>query len=80
MTTGGPIEIVDVVAFEVDGLALLDSHGAVWRTFARPWWDISSWLWWWLTPGRKQWVQLRRPEGKVRIRAVRLSSRHVRIG
>lgn len=75
------IELIETQAIHVDGFALVDAKGAVWRTFARPWWDIASWLWWWLSPGEKKWVQVRKDDGqKVRIRAVKLSGRHIRVG
>lgn len=75
------VEFVDVDARPVNGLALIDGQGRVWRTFSRPWWDIASWLWWWLTPGDKCWVQVRRAdESKVRVRAAMLATNHVRVG
>lgn len=75
------VEIVDSRSFGVDGLALIERSGSVWRTFSRPWWDLSSWLWWWLMPGVKKFVLLRKSNGrKVRVRAVRVSKRHVYIG
>lgn len=76
-----PIEIVERQTHELDGLALLETSGSVWLTFHRPWWDLSAWFWWWLTNGPKKWVFLRSPSGaRVRIQAVCLSTRHVRLG
>ena len=75
------IEFVGDDGQSMDGVALIDTEDRVWRTFARPWWDIASWFWWWLAPGRKVWVVLRRADAsKVRVRAVLLARRHVRIG
>jgi hypothetical protein len=76
------IEIVDTQTYgAVDALALIDGQGRVWRTFVRPWWDIASWLWWWLFPGDKKLVQVRQEGGKrTRIRAVKIADKHVRIG
>lgn len=78
MTT---IEIVDSESRSQNGLALIEVSGAVWYTFSRPWWDISSWFWWWLTPGQKKWVFVRKASGqRVRIRAVKLTDKHIRLG
>lgn len=75
------IEIVERQSHEMDGLGLLDISGAVWLTFSRPWWDLSAWFWWWLTNGPKKWIFLRSPGGnRIRIQAVCLSTRHVRLG
>jgi hypothetical protein len=75
------IEVVDTQAYNVDALALIDIEGGVWRTFARPWWHLASWLWWFLFPGDKKMVQVRQEGGKkVRIRAVRVATKHVRVG
>lgn len=75
------IEIVARASHDVDGLALIDARDQVWRTFARPWWDVASWLWFWLAPGARRWVLVRDASGKrVRVRAFRVAKRHVRIG
>src|SRR4051812_18989182 len=74
------IEIVESQAFAVDGLAIMDKTGAVWRTHSRPWWDVASWLWWFLSPGDKKWVQVRQATGKVRIRAVCVAKTTVQMG
>ena len=75
------VEIVEAQAYRQHGLLLLEASGAAWLTFSRPWWDAASWLWFWLAPGPKKWVHVRREDGrKVRIRAVRLAKTHVRIG
>lgn len=75
------IEIVERQLHDMDGLALIDVKGAVWLTFSRPWWDLSAYLWWWLTNGTKKWIFLRGHMGhRVRVQAVLLSDRHVRLG
>lgn len=78
---GPPIEIVEATPFPMNGLALVDQKGAVWLTFARPWWDISFWFWFWLAPGERAWVLLKRPGGvRIRIRAVCVAAKHIRVG
>lgn len=75
------IEIVERQSHDMDGLALIDVKGAVWLTFSRPWWDLSAHFWWWLTNGTKKWIFLRHHRGyRVRVQAVLLSDRHVRLG
>jgi hypothetical protein len=74
------VEIVEIDANDTNGVAMLDASGQVWLTFARPWWDISSWLWWWLTPGRSAFALLRKPTGRVRVRVKRVATTQIRIG
>lgn len=77
---GDQIEFVQSESLGENALALIDKEGAVWYTFSRPWWDLASWLWWFLTPGRKKWVVARKVGNvKVRIRAVKLTKKHVRV-
>jgi len=74
------VEIVEIDAGDMGGISLHDTSGQVWLTFARPWWDISSWLWWWLTPGRSAFALLRKPAGRVRVRIKRVATKQVHIG
>ena len=81
MTPDPALEISETEAFHVDGLALITRKDAVWVTFSRPWWDLAAWLWWFLFPGRKKWVKVLLGSGeRVRIRAVRVADRFVRLG
>lgn len=76
-----PVELIETEAFDKDGLALIDKNGSVWRTHARPWWDLASHIWWWLMPGEKKWVLLRSKTGeRVRIFAKKVAEKHVKIG
>lgn len=76
--------IVETHAYDVHRTVLIDDKDRAWVTFCRPWWDLSSWLWWWLTPGRACWlvVDVRRGERvlKARVRAKRVGRKTVRIG
>jgi len=75
-------EIVSTDAFAIDGLTFIASDDSVWLTFLRPKWDVASWLWWWLYPGKKGFVLLRIRGEKLRVRTrcVRVASTHVRLG
>ena len=74
------VEIVGREAFASHRTLLLEPDGAAWLTFARPWWDLASWIWWLCMPGERKWVLVRRDDGRrVRIRAVRVARRHVRL-
>jgi hypothetical protein len=78
--TATNVEIIEIDGSDHTGTALHDASGQVWLTFARPWWDVASWLWWWLVPGPRRWVVLRKASGgKVRIRACRIATKLVRI-
>lgn len=75
------VEIVERRALREHRTVLLDQHEHVWLTFARPWWDLASWFWFWLSPGTKKWMVVRCASGKkVRIRAIRISRKVVRMG
>jgi hypothetical protein len=73
--------IVELDASDCTGIAMTDSDGRIWVTFSRPWWDIASWLWFWLMPGETKWVMLKKRSGTfVRIRAKQIASQLVRVG
>lgn len=74
------IEIVGNADDEQDRLIFISDSDSVWITFARPWWAVAAWLWWWLTPGSKKWLQVSTDGKKVRLRAVRIARKYVRIG
>jgi hypothetical protein len=78
--TGTAVDVVELAGVEVDRIAILDRHGALWITFAAPWWDAPRWLWWWLSPGRRAWLQVAREGRTARVRAVRVARRVFRIG
>jgi hypothetical protein len=61
--------------------AMIAGDDSVWVAMRPRWWDLATWLWWWLTPSeRKARVQLLRDDGvSVRCYAVCLSKRHIRI-
>jgi hypothetical protein len=73
--------IVEMDGSDCTGIAMSDASGQVWITFARPWWDLASWLWYFLMPGKSKWVFLRKTSGtKVRIRAKNIADKLIRIG
>ncbi len=75
------IELVRTEAYAVSGMVLLNGEEA-WLTFSAPWWDLAGWFRWWLMSGRKTWLLVRPDDGKprVRVRAVRLTRKYLRIG
>ncbi len=78
MTT---MNVVKYDATKQHSTVLQDKSGAVWVSVALPWWDISTRLWWWLTPSdKKAWVILNTSRGqRVRTRAVRIGDKLVSI-
>ena len=75
------IRIVETQTHHVNGIALIEESGAVWFTFSRPWWDLASWLWWLLAPGEKRWAHIRDDNNKkVRIRAVHMATKYLKVG
>lgn len=79
------VEVVERQACSVSDLVIVDHAGDVWLTFARPWWCLLDWIWWWLTIRARAHalVLIRPPAGaarRVHVRAVRLSPRVLRLG
>lgn len=75
------VEIIHTAARSSHRLVIQDANGDVWLTFQRPAWDLASWLWWWLLPGKKAWLQVRRGDGqRIRVRAARVGRDLIRIG
>lgn len=72
------VPIGDRRAHEVAFIAADDS---VWVGVSLEWWDIASWIWWWLAPGdRKAWIIAKDSAGRsIRVRGVRMSRRYVHI-
>lgn len=78
------VEVIERQGFRVHDLAIVDEAGEVWLTFARPWWCVLDWIWWWLTiltrPTSR--VLIRPPEGparRVQVRAVRFAPKLLRL-
>lgn len=69
----------------VYGAALIAEDDSVWLAVRPRWWDLATWLWWWLSPSdRKASVKLAVGDGiggstVIRTRAVRISKKFVRI-
>lgn len=64
-----------------DPLVLIVDDDSAWLIGSFRYWDIASWLWWWLTPWQhKAWATLTGSDGlKYRARAVLVANRHARI-
>lgn len=77
---GTEIDIVEVKAVQQDGLVVIAPDRSAWLTFAKPWWDIASWLWYLLSPNETRWMVIAREGKKTRIRALKLASDHFTIG
>jgi hypothetical protein len=74
------IEIVETTAYNRDGMVVIDRRGAVWYTLDKPWWHPVSWFRSLAMPGRRAFIQLATRAGKIRVRAVNISSTHIRMG
>lgn len=75
------MNIVEVNDYAMHGLVVVDKRDGVWQTFQKPWWDMTSWLRWAITPGVKVWLHLKTADGRsVRVRAVRIAHTYVRMG
>jgi len=62
--------------------ALVAKDGTVWVAISPAWWDLASWLWWWLCPlSKRAWVTITTSDRtRIRSRAVRVAKRYVIIG
>jgi hypothetical protein len=80
------MEIIEQATFRHHNTVIIDRDDGVWLTFCAEWWEFSSWIVWYLLPGKKAWLQLK-VQGKVegstrtiRVQAKRISRTYVRMG
>lgn len=76
------MDIVELDARTAHETALVRKDGSVWVAISPAWWDLATWLWWWLCPlAKKSWVTIKTNDGRrLRSRAVRVARAHVLIG
>jgi hypothetical protein len=72
------------IELELEGtkdLALIANDDSIWLVVPIRWWDLATLVWWVFAPSdRKAGVTLKMHDGsKVRFRAVRVASKHVRV-
>lgn len=73
------------ISLDIQGardLALINSsNDSVWLIVSLRWYDLASWLWYFLTPAdRRAKVKLTlKDEGTVSCFAIRVASRHARV-
>lgn len=68
------IEVINMSVHNKDGLIVVAPDGSVWMTLDRPWWDPVGWARWYGLCGKRAWLIIGTANGKVRVKAVRLSS------
>ncbi len=79
------LKSIELEVESVKDLALISSDDAVWLVVPVRWWDLSTLLWWLLCPADKRaLVKLTvgstdEATQKVRFRAIRVASRHMRV-
>lgn len=76
--------MIDMTVVELDAktsheTALVRKDGTVWIAIAPAWWDLATWLWWWLCPlSKKAWVTIKTNDNRrIRSRAVRVAKNYV---
>jgi hypothetical protein len=76
------------VRFEVigrpHGTALLAADDSIWVVFNPPWYDLATWIWWWMCPSeRRAKVTLTTHDDednvKGKFRAIHIADKYVRI-
>lgn len=77
MTT---LEIVETSGYTRDGTVIIDKKGGVWYTIDLPWWNPITWFRAITLPGRRSSLVLKTKSGIVRVKAIRLSATHVKMG
>jgi hypothetical protein len=75
---------VKSVELKLEGLvdlALVGGDDSVWLVVPLRWWDLATWVWWFMCPAdRKAKVALTLMDGKkVNVKAVRVAVKHVRV-
>lgn len=76
------MSVVELDARTAHETALVAKDGTVWVAVSPAWWDIATWLWWWLCPmSKKAWVTIRtNDDRRLRSRAVRVAKSYVLLG
>ena len=76
--------MIDMTVVELDAktsheTALVRKDGTGWIAIAPAWWDLATWLWWWLCPlSKKAWVTIKTNDNRrIRSRAVRVAKNYV---
>jgi len=78
------VSAIKSVEVEVEGardLALIARDDSIWLVVPLRWWDLATLVWWlFALADRKAKIKLNLTTGThVRMRAVRVASRHVRV-
>jgi len=76
------LKSIEVELTGTKDLALIGADDSVWLVVPLRWWDLPTLVWWLFCPADKRArVKLRMADNtKVSFRAVRVASRHVRVG
>lgn len=61
---------------------LIREDGSVWAVLLVRWWDIATWLWWWLCPSdKKSVICMRLSDGlSLRCPARRIATKYFQTG
>jgi hypothetical protein len=81
MTQRVSVKEIELDIEAVSDLALIASDDSVWLVVMMRWWDIATWLWWFLHPADKR-ARLKltmKDERIVSVKAVRVATRHARL-
>jgi hypothetical protein len=76
------MSVVELDASTSHETALIAKDGTVWVAICPAWWDLATWLWWWLCPlSKKAWVTIKTNDNRrLRSRAVRVARTYVILG
>ena len=79
--------MMDFTVIELDArtaheTAIIRKDGSVYIAISPAWWDLATWVWWWLCPlSKKTWITLTtNDERRIRSRAVRVAKSYVLLG
>ncbi len=76
------LSVIELDARSAHETALVAKDGTVWVAISPAWWDLATWLWWWLCPLHKRsFVTITTNDRRrIRSRAVRVAKSYVLMG
>lgn len=74
--------VIELDARTAHETAIIRKDGTVYVAISPAWWDLATWLWWWLCPvSKKTIVTLKTNDNRlIRSKAVRVAKSYLLIG
>lgn len=75
------VKSIELEIEAVTDLAFIASDDSVWLAVSARWWDLATWIWWWLHPAdkRARFTLTLKDERRISVKAIRIATRHARV-